>query len=226
MAQDPDRYEPLPSLPGVPAYLLRKVPPAYRRAVLAALAALVALAAVLTVVVVSDASRARDRRATAEERARAEATAARRAKANREARPRTATGPAAARLERNAALKARRTLLAGLEAAILADARERARRGEMRGRYRTVSCDRFPKTLAKTPPQDDLSLRSTRLECIAATNVVARSNRTTGSLIGQPFRARIDFTRGRFTWCKVIQRPGELSFQAEPVVDVPRACGG
>ena len=224
--QDPDRYEPLPSLPGLPAYLLRKVPPARRRLVLAGLGVLAAAFAVLGVVVISDASRASESREARDARTARQAEDARRAKANREARPLSGRGPAAAGLEGGAARDARRKLMAGLEGAILADARARAKRGEVRGPFRSASCARYPKGLDATLPQDDPSVTRARLECIAATSIVERSERTTGSLIGQPFRARIDFARGRYTWCKVVQRPGELSFDAEPVVTVPRVCGG
>jgi hypothetical protein len=64
------------------------------------------------------------------------------------------------------------------------------------------------------------------MECLAVLDSVARSEQTTGSIIGHPFRARVDFDQGRYTWCKIVQRPGELSFDKEPVVRIPRACGG
>ena len=223
---NPDRYEPLPSLLQIPGWLLRKLPPERRRWVGIALAATgVALVAVLTLVIV-DASRDRSARTASEARAHDRAFAARRAQWQREARPHKGSGPPAKGLSGDAALRARRGLVSGLEGAILADARARADRGELKGDFRDADCFRYPKGLDASPPQDDLSLRTVRLECLAVIDRLARNEQTTGSLIGQPFRARVDFNSGRYAWCKVIQRPGELSFDPNPVVKLARSCGG
>ena len=42
---------------------------------------------------------------------------------------------------------------------------------------------------------------------------------------GHPYRARIDFTTGRYAFCKIRGRPGELAVRA-PRVRIPSVCGG
>jgi hypothetical protein len=49
---------------------------------------------------------------------------------------------------------------------------------------------------------------------------------TIDSLIGQPYRARVDFAHGRFAFCKIVQVPGEMSIKLKPVLVIPAACGG
>jgi len=221
VSSDPDRYEPLPSFAGLPAFLWRKLGRGGRRALVAGLVAAAAAAAVL----VPAARRDAGDQARATERASRTEAAARRARIAREARPRTGTGPAAEGLAGRRALRARRALTARLEAGVLADARARAARGELRGRYRSSACFEFPKRLGTRPPSDDLRRAAATFECLAVSSRVAPDERTTGSLIGQPFRARVDFAAGRYAWCKIVQRPGELSIRRAEL-RVPRACGG
>jgi hypothetical protein len=64
------------------------------------------------------------------------------------------------------------------------------------------------------------------MECLAVTAHVSPGAATSGSLIGQPYRALVRFDRGRFTWCQIVQMPGELSIARESVLEVPTACGG
>ena len=45
-------------------------------------------------------------------------------------------------------------------------------------------------------------------------------------LIGHPYRMRVDFESGRIVFCKISGRAGEGSIGTQPVVTVPRACGG
>ncbi|HEX8105001.1 MAG TPA: hypothetical protein VF533_20435, partial [Solirubrobacteraceae bacterium] len=147
----PDRYEPLPSLAGIPGWLLRKVPPARRRMAVAAVALATLAVAVAGVLVIVGAQRDERDRAAAEARAQKAGAAARRARYQREARPHSGRGPAAGELGGAAALKARRTLVAGLEAAVLADARARTRRGELEGDHRSATCSRYPKGVEPRP---------------------------------------------------------------------------
>lgn len=225
-APPPDRYEPLPSLLELPGFLLRKLSPGWRRAVLTLLG-LLALAAVAAAVFALPGVRQDERdREQAAERARRQAFVVRRARAQRLARPRTRTGPAAAGLAGARALRARRALVTGLEAAVLADARVRAGRDERSRRYRSASCFEFPKRLDRPQPQEDLTRTRARYECIAVSSVVPPSERSTGSLIGQPFRAVVDFERGRATWCLIVGRPGELVVERRQVLALSPACGG
>lgn len=216
---EPDRYEPLPSLTELPSYLIRKASP---RALALGGGLVVAAVVLVAVLVVSQSgSGSHDREAQAAQRA-AASLAALKARYAREARPIAGSGPAGAR-----ALAPRRALMAGVEAAVLADARRRARTGELKGPYRSTICAKYPKGVKDLPPADDLGRAVAVVECIAVAAQVAPDARTTtGSLIGQPYRARVDFRTGRYAFCKIVQQPGELSIQRDSVLKVPAACGG
>jgi hypothetical protein len=226
VAGESDRYEPLPSLAELPSHLIRRLSPRGRRLLAAGGAALVVVAIVLVAVVVPQ-GRSRAARHDAQNAQRAASDlAALKARYAREARPIGGTGPAAGRLHGRSALGPRRALVAGLEAAVVADARKRARSGELEGHYRSASCFKYPKGVHDPPPADDLARSVAIVECIAATTRVAPGATTTGSIIGQPYRARIDFPHGRYTYCKIVQRPGELAIRRDIVLDVPKACSG
>jgi hypothetical protein len=224
---EPDRYEPLPSLLELPGFLIRKLTPRRRRLAIAAGALLLA-ALVLAAVLVVPQLRADSSDRQAEEAHRAAvANANLKARYAREARPVQGTGPAVDGRRGAAALAARRRLVGGMQAAVLADARERTRRGELHARYASATCYGYPKQVHERPPADDLNRPTAVLECLAVAAKVARDTRTTtGSLIGQPYRARVDFTQGRYAFCKIVQQPGELAIQRESVLKVPTACGG
>jgi hypothetical protein len=227
MAPEPDRYEPLPSLAELPSFLFRKLTPQGRRVAAAAGALLVLLAVVAATVVVPNLRSGADDKRAQDERRAASADAALKARYEREARPVRGHGPAVAGRDGATALAARRELVAGLQAAVLADARERAHRGDLHGSYAAATCYGYPKQLHAVPPAEDVARATEVVECLAVTHAVARDDRTTsGSLIGQPYRAFVDFADGRFTFCKIVQQPGELSIQRKPVMTVPRACGG
>ena len=224
----PDRHDPLPSLPELPGYLLRKAARGHMRAAVVVVVLVVVAGTGVGAMVVTGARRDERARTAAEEERRATAARERRKREAVLTRVERGAGPASRGLEGSAALRARRALVAALEADVLADARSRLRTGELRarGRFRFARCARFPKGLDARPPQDDLALRVARYECLAVLSVVERSERTTGALIGRPFRARVEFPTGRYAWCMVVQRPGELSASAELARDLPRACGG
>ena len=226
LATEPDRYEPLPSLPELPGFLLRKLTAGGRRRVAIGGVFLVVAAVVAAVFVVPQLrSRQHDEATRADRHATAE-LAALRARYAREARPIQGTGAAAAGRDGAEALTARRELVTGLQAAVLADARDRAGRGELHAHYRLASCAGYPKQVHERPPADDVARSTAVFECIAAASKVAQDATTSGSLIGQPYRARVDFTHGRYAFCKIVQQPGELSIQRERVLKVPPACGG
>ena len=224
--REPDRYEPLPSLGELPSFLLRKLTRRGRQVAWVAAALLVVAAvAVVALVVPHNRSQAADREAQNAQRA-----AARKAELQerwqREAQPLFGRGPAAPDPQAQKALVPRRALVAGLEDAVTADAAARARRGELEGRYRSTGCFTFPKGVDDPPPADDLASSVAIVECIAVSARIAPDQLTTGSLIGQPYRARVDFRRGRYAFCKIVQQPGELAIQRKPVIEVPRVCSG
>jgi hypothetical protein len=226
MSRETDRYEPLPSLAELPSFLLRKLSRRGRQVAWVAGALLVAAAVVVVVLVVPhNRSQAASNEAQQAQRA-AVRKAELRAKWTREARPIYGRGPAARDPHSQDALAPRRALVAGLEGAVTADAAARARRGELKGPYRSTGCFLFPKGVDDPAPADDLASSIAIVECIAVAERVAPSETTTGSMIGQPYRARVDFRRGRYAFCKIVQQPGELAIQKRPVIDIPRACSG
>jgi hypothetical protein len=226
VSTDPDRYEPLPSVGELPAFLLRKLSRRGRWLPWIAGALLVAAAAVVIVLLVPhNRSQVADRDAQAAQAA-ATRKAELRAKWTREAQPLYGRGPATPDPHGKEALAPRRALVAGLEQDVTADAAARARRGELEGRYRSTGCFTFPKGVDDPPPADDLASSVAIVECIAVSARVAPNELTTGSLIGQPYRARVDFRRGRYAFCKIVQQPGELAIQERPVIDIPRVCSG
>jgi hypothetical protein len=136
-------------------------------------------------------------------------------------------GAAAGGRAGSSALAPRRQLIAGLGAAVLADARQRSRTGELHGHYRDTSCYEYPKGVNDPQPAADLARPVVIVECIALTaSVAADGVTTTGSIIGQPYRARVDFTHGRYAFCKIVQVPGELAIQRDQILKVPAACAG
>jgi hypothetical protein len=227
MASQPDRYEPLPSLLELPGHLLRKLPERLRRPVqLAAATLLLAIiaGAVVALPHIHAGQRAQDAR---DARRSAAALSALKARYAREARPRRGSGPAGGGLHGARALAARRALAAGLEAAVLADARARARRGQLHGRYAAATCSRYPKGLDDRPPAEELGRAVVPVQCLAVSaDVASRAHLTNGSLIGQPYRAVVDFARGHYAFCKIVQQPGELSIRRDAVLKIPRACRG
>ena len=223
---EPDRREPLPSIVELPAHLVRRLSRRGRRLLaIGGALMLVAIVVLAAVVVPHNRIRAADRDAQQAQRAASDADALR-ARLAREMRPIHGRGPAAGDPHARVALRDRRTLVAGLEAAIAADARKRAQRGEHNRRYRSARCFEFPKGVDDPPPADDLSRAVAIVECIAVTAQVAPDSTTTGSLIGEPYRARVDFRGGRYAFCKIVQQPGELAIQRRPALVVPKACGG
>jgi len=217
-----DRYDPLPGLLDLPRFLLRKLAPRGRRTVLAfgtvLLIALIA-GAVFGLPAIRRGQRAQER---AEAHAAQVAAAARRIALTRESRPRFGRGPAAAGLQPAEALHARRALVTRIEASVLADARDRLR---SEGPYLMARCTAVPKRLDARQPQDVLALPTARLECLAVERASGAIGRTPGVLLGQPFRARVDFRRGRYAWCKIQEQAGEGFTGVQVSVPVPRACG-
>jgi len=204
-AQPADRYDPLPGLLGLPAYLWRKLSPRGRR-VAAVLGAVLLAAGVATAIVlgprIAESNRERaaeqrleERRALAEQRARLEA----------EQRPRTgrlAAGGAAA-------------VVVGVEQAITRDARARVASGELRTRAQRTDC--------RTLGRDGGRLV---LGCTAVTSDVKPTADVTGVLIGYPYRAAVAPATGRYALCKTSGRPGEGSYTNREHVELPAACGG
>ena len=210
------RYEPLPSLPGLPRFVWRRLSRAARIGVVAVPAACVVAVAV-AIPLVSSGKRegaAVERQEQAAARARSE----RRLRVDQAPHHGRAVGaPRAPRAAREAAI------VAALERSITADARARFHAGLLPGPAvkRTVCSE--SKQLA------DLQPRARRaggavLDCLAAPTVESAPG-------GKPFAIGFEFLgvpnwrRATFTWCKTNPPPGEKfggTLQAE--VPLARAC--
>jgi hypothetical protein len=221
-----DRYEPLPGLLEIPGFLLGKLTPRGRR-IAAAVGALLAagiIAGLAIAIPAIVASKHAD--SAAQARAKAQGRAARLAELRREVRPVSGRGTAAQGLTGAAAVAAQARLRADLVGAIRADGARRARTGEFAVTPRSVACERFPVRPGAGDPAAQPGAGSARYACLAVTAKVHRAAYTSAGFIGYPYRALVDFPRGRFTFCRISGRPGEMVIGRDVHVAVPAACGG
>ena len=221
-----DRYEPLPGLTEIPAFLIRKLSRRGRRifGILAALAAVgVAVGLYFAIPAITD---SKEERAAAEQRADQQREAALVAKLRAEQRLVDGRGTPARGLEGSAAVAARRALATDLSAAVHEDALARMRSGEFSRTVERVECERFPRGARGEDPTTDLGSPIGRYACLAITADAPKTATQNASSIGYPYRARIDFPAGKYTFCKISGRPGEGSLVRKSPVQVPVACGG
>jgi hypothetical protein len=129
--------------------------------------------------------------------------------------------PAGAGPERG--LAARAEAMDELGAAILADARRRARAGAVEGPILRAQCEPFPRTVGGVGAERDLSRRRGRYSCVAVTAEIPGGEASVGGVIGHQYRVLIDFETGRYAYCKVSGRPEPIP---DPRITTPRACGG
>jgi hypothetical protein len=198
-----DRRDPMPSLFGLPAHLLRQLSPGWRRAVLAALALLVAGGIVTAIILGPQISESNKERAAQERRDARRAEERQRARLVAEQRPRfgrVAAGTA---------------LVAGVEAAITRDAAARHETGELKTAVQRTDCHRIGTQGERV-----------RLACTAVTSDVRGTDSSGGVLIGYPYAAAFTPSSRRYALCKTSGHPGEGSFTHKAPVELPRACGG
>jgi hypothetical protein len=212
-----DRYEPLPGLTELPAFVWRRLPRAAKLAVVAAGVA----AVVAAILLAPGIQRSNDAHARQEAAERARIQRQDLEKTRRQQRPRFARGTAA-----GSDLAARGRLLASAEASIQADASKRSAAGEFNGPIMRVQCEGYPPGDKTIPADTDASKPTGRYACLAVTSEVPATSGNRGGALGHPYRVRIDFRTGRYAFCKVRGRPGELAVKAGPAVPLPRACGG
>jgi hypothetical protein len=212
-----DRYEPLPPVTRLPAWIWRRLPPVAKVGV--ALLPLVAVALVLALG--PGIERGKEERASAEAQRVAQARAERVERLRREQQPRFARGEPAP-----ASLTGRRRLLADAAVAVRGDARARVEAGTLSGPIRRVECEPFPRSVAGGGAHQDLSRPVGRYACLAVTTEFGATAEHEAGAIGHPYRVRIDFDTGRYAFCKVAGRAGEGSIGQAPIVRIPAACGG
>ena len=217
----PERYDPLPELHLIPAWLWRRASPAARVAFVA-MVLITAGAAIVLLPGIQETKRETARREAAERRA----TQAQRIRAlraeQRVIKARATAPPPPPHTARAVRIAARERLLTEIEARILADARAR----RLSGRLRRVSCNPFPRTVRGIDPRQDLRRRSGRYGCLVVTAEIPPSETNRAGIIGHPYRVLIDFRSGRYAYCKISGVPGEGSLEAKREVTVPKACGG
>ncbi len=212
-----DRYEPLPSLGQLPGWIWRRLP----RAAKVGVALLPVLIAGLVIALGPGIDRSKDERAQAEAERLERLQAERVARLRAEQRPRLRRGSPA-----GTDLAARGALLAAAAAAIETDARRRAAAGELDGPISRVACEPYPRTLSGRGADQDPERSTGSYACLAVTQDVPESERGEASLIGHPYRMKIDFGSGAYAFCKVAGRPGEGSISRSRPVTVPEVCGG
>jgi hypothetical protein len=212
-----DRYEPLPGLLELPAYVWRRLPRVAKAAVVAAAVGAVALAVLLAPGI----QRGKEERARADAARTARFQQLELQRTRREQRPRFArAAPAGVDLE------ARAALVASASASIREDASKRAAAGEFNGPIMRVECEPYPPAVNAVPADRVPSKRFGLYACLAVTSEIPATSGNRGGVLGHPYRARIDFRTGRYGFCKVRGRPGELAVKAQPTVPLSPACGG
>lgn len=220
--REPERYEPIPGLGGLPAWVWGKMGRRLRIGLGVALVASTALALALA----STIGESKRERAEAERRARAEQRAQliRRLEAEIRPRFRRSSSPAPPGAGEREQLTARAGAMDEASAAILEDARRRVRRGQLEGPIlRVDECEAFPRTIAGPRADLDLSRRRGRFSCVAVTAEFGRGAASLGGVIGHRYRLLVDFESGRYAFCKV---SGQAGPTRRPLVTTPRACGG
>jgi hypothetical protein len=202
-ARPADRYEPLPGLFGIPAFLLRKLSPPMRRLVLALIALLVAALVATAIILLPQIAESNRERAADQRRAERRAAAAELARLRAEIQPRTGTIASGGAIP-------------GVEAAITRDTQVREASGELDKRAQRTDCK---------PVGHDAAQR-VLLSCTAVTSDIPGSETSRGVLIGYPYRAAVAPETGRYALCKTSGRPGEGSYTRRVQIPLPKACGG
>jgi hypothetical protein len=221
-----DRYDPLPGLTEIPAWLIRKLSPRGRKiaAVIAALAAVgAAVALYFAIPAITD---TKQDRADAEQRAAQQREADLVAELKAEQRLVEGQGTPAKGLTGSEAIDARHALADDLRKAVNKDADARVASGEFTHAVNRVECERYPRGARGEDPATDLANPTGRYSCLAITADAPQLETQNPSSIGYPYRARVDFPTGKFTFCKISGRPGEGSLVRKTPVRVPAACGG
>lgn len=126
----------------------------------------------------------------------------------------------APRFGRSAPDASRAALVADVRRSVLADARRRTERGELRGRFKEVDCDVLDDDAARV--QRDPEAPVLRYSCLA---VSYRSTAGPSMVIGRPFAVRVDFARRRYAWCLFTPVGGEGTHAASTFAVQPSpAC--
>jgi len=183
--------------------------------------ALIVLAAVIVVVLNAKADRdarqrAADARAAAVERVRLTHLQAPHRGAAPDLRP-------AARATDARRLAARAALVRRVEARITADARARAKAGELAGPIGGSECGPFLRAPDAVPDDRVLSKAIGRYDCVAVKNDIKDAGGGSVGRLGYPFVAALDFARFTYVWCRNTPPQSERG-PALAFVRLDRAC--
>ena len=215
--KQPERYEPMPGILDLPGWLWRKMPPWAKGGLALAFVGVIAAALILGPGI----RESKSEREKAEQQARERARAASEARLRRQQRPLFGKGQPA-----TSGVSARHRLVEAASASVLADARRRMAAGELKGPIEGVDCEPFPRNVAGVGADDSTELRYGRYHCLAVTATFEETEKSSGGVIGHPYRVRIDFDTGRYAFCKIAGRPGEGQLKRRLGVTVPVVCGG
>ncbi|WP_205698252.1 hypothetical protein [Conexibacter sp. SYSU D00693] len=119
-------------------------------------------------------------------------------------------------------LAARAALVGAVEDAITADARLRARAGELDGPIVTTECGPLERREGAVPDDRVLAKPVGRYDCVAVRRDVRQDGRRVARL-GHPFVAALDFRRFTFVWCRNTPAQSERG-EALAEVRLARVC--
>jgi hypothetical protein len=120
-------------------------------------------------------------------------------------------------------LAARRALVVAVEDRITADARARARTGELDGPIKDTSCGPILKSKQAIPDDRVLSKPIGRYDCVAIKKHIVNAQDTTVAELGHAFVAALNFDAYTYTWCRNTPAQGEAG-KALVFVRLDRRC--
>jgi hypothetical protein len=192
-------------------------------AVIAGALAVLVLGTAIVAVLLTGAT---DRREAAQRRADAKVVAAERVRLRRLQTPHRGAAPSLrpkAGASDAEVLAARASLVRAAEASITADARARARAGELDGPIRATECGSLVKDRDAVPDDRVLSKPIGRYDCVAVKRDVVAGTGEVVAKLGYDFVTALDFRRFTYVWCRNTPPPGEAG-KALATVRLDRAC--
>jgi hypothetical protein len=120
-------------------------------------------------------------------------------------------------------LAARRALVVAVQDRITADARARARAGELDGPIAATECGPILKSKTAVPDDRVLSKRIGRYDCVAIKHDIIGIEGKKVAALGHPFVAALNFDTYTYTWCRNTPAAGEAGV-ALVFVRLARAC--
>jgi hypothetical protein len=119
-------------------------------------------------------------------------------------------------------LAARAALVRRVEARVTADARARAKTGELAGPISGAECGPFLRAPDAVPDDRVVTKSIGRYDCVAVKDDIRRDGASVGR-IGYAFVAALDFDRFTYVWCRNTP-PQSEGGKALAVVRLERAC--